>query len=222
MSCATDFNLLPPRIRALVAARNATRRLTRWTCAIALCAGVVFSLFAWRARVAEARLASLRTEAAAIVVLEEQLRELGASIHATDAQIALQRSVASPIDASRLVHAIAALVPVDAVLERLSLRGENLNGEERAKRRRVESASARRYVCEVSGVAADDATIARFVEDLAARDPFQSVNLESSRNREFNGVEAREFRVSFSVDLDERWSVRTESAHAQAEGEKSP
>ena len=68
----------------------------------------------------------------------------------------------------------------------------------------------------------DDATIARLVESLSAREPFEQVNLESSRNREFNGVQAREFRVSFSVNLDEPWTVRANAVHAAVESKETP
>ncbi len=215
MSSLGEFNLLPPRIQACIASRHATRRVVRWTLCVTILFGAAVAFSAWRARASESRLATLRTEAATIVVLEDRLRQLEATMEATNASIALQRNVGSPIEASRLVHAIAELVPEDAVLEHLSLRGENLSGEERAKRRRTEAGASRGYLCEVHGVAADDATIARFVDGLAGRDPFTTVNLESSSNRAFHGVEAREFRITFRVDLDERWSVHTDSVHAR-------
>ncbi len=220
MNRAGEFNLLPSRVRDRIASRHMNTRLVRWAVCVAACMGASVAVTAWRARAAESRLASLRDEASAIVLLEEELRTLEANIEATNAQIALQRSVASPIEASRLVHAIAELVPQDAILEHLALRGENLSGEERSKRRRGEAAASRAYQCEVTGVAVDDATIATFVEGLAAREPFIAVNLESSSNRAFQGVEAREFRITFRVDLDEHWTVRTGAMHAQAETEE--
>ncbi len=217
-----EFNLLPARVQAFVAARAATRRIAFSAVALVIFTIVSLCAVAWRARIADERLASLRVEAAEIVVLEDQLRTIAESMDATDAQIALQRGVGSPLEASRLVHAIAALVPEDAVLERLFLHGEYLSGEERVKRRRTDAISGRRYQCEVSGIAVDDATIARLVESLSAREPFEQVNLESSRNREFNGVQAREFRVSFSVNLDEPWTVRANAVHAAVESKETP
>jgi hypothetical protein len=50
-------------------------------------------------------------------------------------------------------------------------------------------------------VAASDSDVAALAHGLGLRPPFDLVQLEYSRSREIRGRSAREFSVSFKVDL---------------------
>jgi len=60
---------------------------------------------------------------------------------------------------------------------------------------------------EISGFAATDQEIAELVGRLDGTSPFRDVNLDFSRTRSVNGHDAREFRLSFKIDLDARYEV---------------
>ena len=60
---------------------------------------------------------------------------------------------------------------------------------------------------EISGFAANDQQIAELVSALERTPPFQNVSLDFSRGRRVNDRDAREFRLSFRISLDNRYIV---------------
>ena len=70
---------------------------------------------------------------------------------------------------------------------------------------------------ELSGFAINDQDVAQLVANIEDLALFDDVNLDFSRTRSVRGRNAREFRVSFSADLDFRYEVidpeQTLSAH---------
>jgi hypothetical protein len=60
---------------------------------------------------------------------------------------------------------------------------------------------------EISGFAANDQHIAELVSALESTAPFQNVSLDFSRSRRVNDRDAREFRLSFRIDLDDTYQV---------------
>ena len=70
----------------------------------------------------------------------------------------------------------------------------------------VEGPPPRVLVAEVAGFAASDADIAELVERLSNRAPFAAVNLDFSRTRGLRGRSAREFRLSFKIDLEKPYT----------------
>jgi len=59
----------------------------------------------------------------------------------------------------------------------------------------------------LAGFAATDETIASLVSALQAQDPFGFVSMDYSKSRTIRGQRAREFRVSFLIDLESDWEV---------------
>ena len=53
---------------------------------------------------------------------------------------------------------------------------------------------------------------------LEQDEPFEDVRLEFTRSREVRGTTAREFQMTFTVDLEGSWEIR-ESNLAAVEGE---
>jgi hypothetical protein len=59
----------------------------------------------------------------------------------------------------------------------------------------------------LSGFAVTDETIAFLVTTLQEQDPFDSVSMDYSKSRLIRGMRAREFRISFLIDLESNWDV---------------
>lgn len=59
----------------------------------------------------------------------------------------------------------------------------------------------------LAGFAATDETIASLVSALQSQDPFAFVSMDYSKSRTIRGQRAREFRVSFLIDLESDWEV---------------
>ena len=69
---------------------------------------------------------------------------------------------------------------------------------------------------------ASDGDIATLVQLIGSRDPFAEVNLDYSRSRSVRDRPARDFRLSFVVDMDHAFEVNVVSVDAVAAGESSP
>ena len=59
----------------------------------------------------------------------------------------------------------------------------------------------------LAGFASTDETIASLVSTLQTQEPFSSVSMDYSKSRNIRGKRAREFRVSFLIDLESDWVV---------------
>jgi hypothetical protein len=59
----------------------------------------------------------------------------------------------------------------------------------------------------LAGFAATDETIASLVSALQTQNPFGFVSMDYSKSRIIRGARAREFRVSFLIDLESDWEV---------------
>ena len=59
----------------------------------------------------------------------------------------------------------------------------------------------------LAGFAVTDEMIASLVSTLQTQAPFGSVSMDYSKSRTVRGMRAREFRVSFLIDLESQWEV---------------
>ena len=119
-----------------------------------------------------------------------------------------QRAIGVAIPASAVVRAVAQALPEGALLERIGLDYANVQGTNKKIRRGAkDEVQARELRGEIAGIAANEADVGRIVDGLAALAPMSQVSLESSRSREFNGRNVREFRIDFRVDLEKRWKL---------------
>jgi hypothetical protein len=59
----------------------------------------------------------------------------------------------------------------------------------------------------LAGFAATDEMIASLVSTLQTQTPFGAVSMDYSKSRTVRGMRAREFRVSFLIDLESQWEV---------------
>jgi hypothetical protein len=80
-----------------------------------------------------------------------------------------------------------------------------------------ETATPRLLTGEISGFAANDQHIAELVARLESTPPFEAVSLDFSRSRRVHDRDAREFRVSFRIDLDTTYRVTRASAQGESD-----
>lgn len=68
---------------------------------------------------------------------------------------------------------------------------------------------------EISGFAASDEHIAELVSRLDSTPPFKGVSLDFTRTREVRGQSAREFRLSFRIDLEATYKVEVQKSEVE-------
>jgi hypothetical protein len=102
-------------------------------------------------------------------------------------------SVALPLEITRVIATLVEALPESVTIVNFDL--EYADAED------SQNASARRLIGSIGGVAASDSDVAALAHGLGLRPPFDAVQLEYSRSREVRGRSAREFSVTFSVDL---------------------
>jgi len=118
--------------------------------------------------------------------------------------IASYERLAMPLDISALVSTIINSLPSSVTLESIDLEA----GERRSVRiNRVGSGSdssrmPRVVVGELTGFARSDEEIAELESLLRANKVFDAVTTDFSRTRNVRNISAREFRMSFRVNLD--------------------
>ncbi len=120
-------------------------------------------------------------------------------------------AVALPLDATRIIATLVDTLPPSVTLTEFDLRYD-------ADSRQQGSAEpgARYLAGTMAGIAASDSDVAALVHGLGLREPFESVQLEYSRSQVIRNLPAREFSLSFSIDLAGRFQV-TELSNAAME-----
>jgi Tfp pilus assembly protein PilN len=71
----------------------------------------------------------------------------------------------------------------------------------------VETENGRGISGRLAGIASTDESIASLVSLLQFNEPFGSVSMDYSKSRTVLEKQAREFRISFLIDLDSKWEV---------------
>ncbi len=213
------FNLIPPEIALRVARGRATRTVFACSGLLAALAAGMFACAHWMDSKSAEALARAQSSGAPVVAIEAEIAALHAEHSAIDELIETQRALGVSIPASAVVGAIQSSLPNGALLERIDLEFANVQGSQRVMKRNAKPVETPRVLNgEISGIASDEGDVGAMVDALAALAPMQRVSLESSRSREFRGRSAREFRVTFTVDLDRRWKLPALSAAASETG----
>jgi threonine dehydrogenase-like Zn-dependent dehydrogenase len=202
------INLLPVSIARRVSVGRASRIVYAAAGTLGLMAAAIAATGRWIDSRSAAQLAVARDSSAPVIALEEEIAALAAERAEIERGIETQREIGVAIPASGVVRAVAAALPAGATLERIALDYANVQGtNKRIRREARETAQSRELRGDISGVAANESDVGRIVDALSALAPISQVSLESSRSREFNGRNAREFRINFKVDLDRRWKL---------------
>ena len=93
-----------------------------------------------------------------------------------------------------LVATITNLLPTSMTIEDLSLDI-------------VQTEEGKRISGRLAGFASSDESIASLVSSLHEKEPFSEVSMDFSKSRTVRGKRAREFRVSFLINLENEWDL---------------
>lgn len=158
----------------------------------------------------DSALALAKTQAEEVYSVESQIAQLRDSLGHTQAFIELYQSVAYPMDVSSVIATVVNTLPESITLDQLDV-DAGAKAAVRSPRSKgldaKEETPARVLTCEVSGFAASDEHIAELVGRLEAMPPFHTVSLDFSRTKKVNDRDAREFRLSFKIDLNQPYVV---------------
>lgn len=114
--------------------------------------------------------------------------------------------VSYPVEMSSVLATVVQKLPASVTLDQVDLNA-GIRQTSRVPRSKGvepknEPAPPRVLNGEISGFAASDQHIAELVSRLSNTPPFKDVSLDFSRTRDVRGQTAREFRLSFRIDLD--------------------
>lgn len=205
-----SIDLLPALIRARSEAGLRTGRFI--TAAIAAIGVLIItathSLFILSS--AQENLFVTSSQAEEVFATEARAAELKSVLKRTNCYIDLYDRIALPVQVSSVMATVVNNLPDSVTLDQFDIdAGARTGGRlPRAKGMELKDEPPPRVLsAEISGFAANDQEIAELVGRLDGTPPFRDVNLDFSRTRSVNGHDAREFRLSFKIDLDARYEV---------------
>ena len=205
------IDLLPESMRARTRARIVASRNIA-VGALSLVVLVVVTTHATLARdKAQTRLTSIQVHAQELTRVEFTIADLQENLADYRGAVALHQSIEHPLPLSQIASTVIGVLPESCSLERLIMeatRERNLLGSRR-RNTQADADQPRRLTVELAGFAATDADVAEFVAGLARVNAFHDVSLDFSRHRMIRGHGCREFRLSFRVDLERQYRVRT-------------
>ena len=200
-----SIDLLPDQIRA----RSQSRVMAgRYVSAIV----AVVALIAIGATHSRVRLAHVRQQfdeaqqrAELVIAGEAQVSALRAELRQRQQFIQRYEHIAMPLEMSQVLATVINELPVNVTLDHLDLVVGARRGARSARSRSTvnETGPLPRILSgELRGFAATDADVAEIVTRLESRSLFEHVSLDFSRTRSVRERIAREFRVSFRINLD--------------------
>ena len=212
------IDLLPPQVRQRAQAGQRTGRSVALFGGSLLLLVVIVTHSKMVLDSAQSRLESIQREASEAVEIEKSMQGLTADLAEAEAYVKIYQQVASPIPMSMILATVINALPATATLDEI-LAKIDTGSVIRSARSRSSSVDGevapRRLRIELSGFAASDAEIAELVGRLRVIEPFDNVSLDLSRTRPIGGQHAREFRLSFQVDLEAQY---VHAMSTQAEG----
>jgi hypothetical protein len=218
------LNLLPTSVRLRnQAGMRAGRYATILTVAVA--AVVVLATHSrFQLDRAEKRCTAAETEADYVLQTEAKLSELRRVLDEGNEYIARYHRIAPPLDVSRVLATLFDRLPASVSLDRLDIDAGVRHTPRTARSRASTTATelpSRVLSAEIAGFAPSDEEIAELVAALENTLPFEDVSLDFSRTRAVRGHVAREFRLSFRIDLERRYVMREPGAAMASVEEES-
>lgn len=211
MKTQHQIDLLPESMRAATRARMQTHRNVRIIIGSAFMAVAVMTHSRILHSRAESRLSHLAAEADAVADVDHQRDKMMAGLENFARLTERYHKLETPIPLSRLVAAVVEEMPDSMAFDRLMFDADQARRMRPTKtgsaRFEKDATPPRILVGELSGIARNDMDIAQLVENLEARPPFTDVTWDFSRERQVRGHTAREFRLSFVVDLEQWYDV---------------
>ncbi len=204
------IDLLPESARARSQAQlRAARRLTFAVLSLLTLAALITHS---RISVEQSRdqLQAAEDRAAAVLALESKAAALRSLLADCDAQLERYEMVALPIPIAAILATIINELPPSVTVDSI-----NIDAGYRRFRRSVRSRetsdpdqpASRTLTAEIGGFAVSDKDVAELIDRLSAVPPLRNVNLDFSRSRAVRERIAREFRLSFRIDLDHRYEI---------------
>ncbi len=194
------IDLLPDDIRARSLAGVVAGRYV----AALLIAVILLGLTATHSRLmldlARQRKEVAENQADLVLAAEAKADQLRGMLRETEEFIANYQLIAMPLEVSRVIATVTNLLSESTTIERLDV----FTGVHRSNRSaRGAAADPRQRILtgELSGFAASDKDVASIVASLESMRIFEQVSLDFSRTRTVRGANAREFRISFRIDL---------------------
>jgi hypothetical protein len=204
------IDLLPDAIRART---QAGLRTGRYITAIVL-AVILLALATTHTRLglqrARLEFAAAREQADLVLSTEAKAAELSRTIEDLEGYMRRYERIALPLDVSAVLATLINQLPEGMTLDRIDLDAgaRRVTRTPRGKsERNKEETPSRILTAEISGFAPDDAAIAEFVTGLEQIEPFGDISLDFSRTRAVRGIMAREFRLSFRIELDVPYEI---------------
>jgi len=150
-----------------------------------------------------------REQADLVLATEARARELHEMIAELNERVQRYERIAYPFEVTRVLATVINDLPEGMTLDRIDMDAGARRAVRSARSRdkEVNDTPPRILTIELSGFAPDDDAIARFVSRLEGQTAYRRVSLDFSRTRAVRGILAREFRLSFSLDLDVPYDV---------------
>jgi Tfp pilus assembly protein PilN len=152
----------------------------------------------------EVRLIGLRTDFAQSEAECQRLDDLLALQRQLGQQDQIFAKIGRPVESTRVLGALAEIMPRDMCLMDLSLDTEEApksSGKLAARAAADQKQSESMLRFRLHGVAPTDVDLAEFLAKLTAKPFFKHVELMYSHERQDSGRVMREFEVSFNMDL---------------------
>lgn len=174
-------------------------------------------------RSAEDQLGSISSQANQVLAVETKAQTLRKELAQIRRFTDLYDKVAFPVNISAIVATVIGQLPPSVTLDQLDLNAVARQAAVTPRSTRTADPkdappAPRVLVGELSGFAASDQHVAELVRNLESAPVFRDVSLDYSRTRGVRGVSAREFRLSFRVDLDAQYVFRPTTAGVPAPG----
>ncbi|MEE8153895.1 MAG: hypothetical protein V3T53_02925 [Phycisphaerales bacterium] len=205
-----SIDLLPDQIRA----RSRAGVVAGWYVVAIMAVVVLLAVTATHARFrlshAREQLNVAEQRASLVIAGESQASALRAQLLETRHFIERYERTALPLDMSQVLATVVNDLPVNVTLDRIDLAaGVRHTGRSARSRGAGDETGPRPRVLtgELRGFAATDADIAEIVARMESRALYERVSLDFSRTRIVRERGAREFRISFLIDLDVPYRV---------------
>lgn len=215
-----SIDLLPDLIRA----RGQASVVVGWYIGAIMAVVVLLGVTATHARFrlsnAREQLDEAEQQASVVIAGEAQAGALRAQVREARQFIDRYEHTALPLTLSQVLATVVNDLPVNVTLDRIDLVAgvRRTSGSARSRGAGDDAGPRPRVLTgELRGFAATDADIAEIVARMESRALYEHVSLDFSRTRVVRERGAREFRISFRIDLDVSYRI-AEAPQLQAPG----
>ena len=170
---------------------------------------------------ARAELVAKRVQADAVLATEGKAVELRHSIEEIETYVDRYREIAVPVPVSHILATAINSMPASMSLDRIDVDAAARTAVRSARTAVLgsDAAAPRVLVVEIAGFAPNDAVIAEYDARLTKTGFCRQVSLDFSRTRSVRGHQAREFRLSFRIDLDAVYEIETPDAAKESDSD---